>query len=538
VRHRPVLVTACFLFLGTWLLLSATSAGHFFVADEMTYFYMAQSFVDHGTFDVPSGETDLNVRQSQRGKDGKYYSPYSFGHSLYLVPWVWVADGVQGLLHTPWSPVFTFSFAHSLTTSLTWTVFFLILLSYGLPVRKALIFALASLASTLAFPYARTLFAEPVLALGLTVAWLCFRNRGKHSFGFALLGALALAFAVTVRPSAAVLLPGLWLLAWQQAGSHQAGVEVPPSRRRRYKRLVLVMSISLIGLILFGFYNYSRFGRFLATGYPPLSTGQPQGFTTPLWFGFAVFLASPGKAVWLFNPLVVLAAAGWRRLWSTDAAAAIFVAWIFTSNLVVHSLWTQPEAGVCWGPRFFVGVLPVLLLPAAFFWHRSNSTKVRYGMAALVLIGLLVQVVGTSVNYSGVLVFESMVPRFASKAVYYTSPDTYNLAFSPFPSHIGKLSEILSQGNLLAVRPEAVRAASDRSATHSFPFWCDTLDVWAVQLTKDGYPAGRVLTIEIWLVFSGVVCLFLAFRKANTATARNEKQDEILGDHATLVLPD
>ena len=34
VQRRSVLIPGCFLFLGTWLLLSATSAGHFFVADE------------------------------------------------------------------------------------------------------------------------------------------------------------------------------------------------------------------------------------------------------------------------------------------------------------------------------------------------------------------------------------------------------------------------------------------------------------------------------------------------------------------------
>ena len=219
VQRRSVLIPGCFLFLGTWLLLSATSAGHFFVADEMCYFYMAQSFADHGTFDVPSRAVDINVAQAQLGKDGKYYAPHSFGHSLYVVPWVWAGRLCQRMLGAPWAPVFTFSFAHSLTISLTWTLFFFILVSYGLRVSRALVFAAVSLVSTLAFPYARSLFAEPVLALGLTGAWLCFRARGRYSFSFALIGAGSLAFSLTVRPAAAVLLPGFWLLAWQQLKS-------------------------------------------------------------------------------------------------------------------------------------------------------------------------------------------------------------------------------------------------------------------------------------------------------------------------------
>ncbi len=516
MQRRPILVTGCFLFIGMWLLLSATSAGHFFVADEMCYFYMAQSFVDHGKFDVPSRAVDINVRQAQLGKDGRYYAPYSFGHSLYLAPWVWVGRAVQGLFNTPWAPVFAFSFAHSLTTSLTWTMFFLILVNYHLPVRTALIFSLASLVSTLAFPYARSLFAEPVLALGLTGAWLCLRNRGSHWFLVSLIGAFALAFSTTVRPTAAVLLPGFWLLAWQQftvAGRPSGGW-------RRYKGLGVVVLISLSGLVLCGLFNYQRFGSFLMSGYPPLSNGRPQGFTTPLWFGLAVFLASPGKAIWLFNPLLILSAVGWRRSWTTQTGTAVFVAWIFFSNLVLHSLWTQPEGGFCWGPRFFVGVLPIILLPAALFCEQMHAPSARYGWGGLVLLGLLVQGLGTSVNYSAVLLFESMVPKQASKAVYYTSPDTYNLSFSPFPAHIDKLARIVSEGDLLARRPEPVRVASDRSATHSFPFWCDAIDVWAIHLIKDGYAARRVVTLEVLLVISGMASVLLAFWAAQESPGR------------------
>lgn len=511
------LITACFLFVGTWLLLSSTSAGHFFVADEMCYFYMAQSFVDHGKFDVPPGSVDVNVRQARQGRDGRYYAPYSFGHSLYLAPWVWVGRFSERVFARPWAPVFAFSFAHSLTTGLTWALFFLILLTYEIPPRRALVFALVSLISTLAFPYARSLFAEPVFALALTAAWLCFRARGGNWFIFVLLGGIALAFSVTVRPTAVVLLPGYWLLAWQQATLCCEGPQTRPARWRYYLAWGSVVSISLFGIVLFALYNYSRWGSFLTVGYPPLSTGQPPGFTTPVWFGFAVFLASPGKAVWLFTPLLVLSAMAWRRLWNNEAVTAVFVAWTFASSLVVHSLWSQPEGGICWGPRFFVGVLPVLLLPACLFWHWTRSRQARVGMVALVLLGLVVQAVGMSVNYSGVLIFESMLPTFARKAVYYKAPDTYNLAYSPFPAHLERLSEIVSEGNPFALRPEAVRIASDRSATHSFPFWCDTLDIWAIHLVKDGYPASRVLVIEALLILAGMVLLFFAFKSATIA---------------------
>ena len=267
-------------------------------------------------------------------------------------------------------------------------------------------------------------------------------------------------------------------------------------------------------MLLFGLYNYQRFGALATIGYPPLSNGQPTGFSTPLWFGLAIFLASPGKAIWLFNPLLLLSAFGWKRLWNSERTAAIFVAWVSLSNLVLYSLWIQPEGGFCWGPRFIVGVLPVMLLPAALFWHETRSRTVARAMAALVLVGLLVQVIGTSVNHSAILLFESMVPRFASKAIYYDSPETYNLAFSPFPAHVDKIKTIVSSGTAMALRPQEIRAFSARSTTHSFPFWSDTFDIWAIHLLKDGYPAGRVLGIEALLIVAGSLSILLAFRTA------------------------
>jgi hypothetical protein len=497
-------MTGSFLLLGMLLLLTATSAGHFFVADEMCYFYMAQSFVDHGKFDVPSREVDVNVRQAQVGKDGRYYAPYSFGHSLYLAPWVWVGRAAHSLFGAPWAPVFAFSFAHSVTMSLTWTLFFLVLLDYGLPARRALVFTLISLVSTLAFPYARSLFAEPVLALTLMASWLCLRSRGARALVFSICAGLVLAFAVTVRPGAAVLLPGFWLLAWRQT----------EGERFRKTRTGVVALISLTGIGWIAFFNYLRFGTILSSGYPLLPSGKAVGFTAPLWFGLTIFLASPGKAIWLFNPLLVISGIGWKRVWTDHRTTALFVAWLFLANLGLHAVWCQPEGGTCWGPRFFVALLPMLLLPAALFWNQNDSTNVRLALGGLATLGFLVQIVGVAVNYSSVILFESMVPKFASKAVYYDAPGSYNLAFSPFPAHIDRLAGILSEGSVLALRPDSVRVASERSTTHSFPFWCDAIDVWAVHLVKDGYSAARVLTIESLLVILAAASLLLAFRTA------------------------
>jgi len=516
VQHRPVLPTACFLFLGTWLLLAATSSGHLFVADELCYYHMARSFVDHGGFDVPSPQEDLNIRQAQLGVDGRYYTPFSFGHALYLAPWVWVSQGVQGFLQKPWAPVFTFSFVHAFTTSLTWMLFFVILVDGGVLTRRALLFTLASLFSTLAFPYARSLFSEPALALSLTVAWFCFGRLNSRWFLFALAGGAALAFAVTIRPPAVVLLPGLWLLAWRQAAL-KAMENVADSGVRRWRtagRVVVVIAISLVGTALVVFFNYYRFGDISNLGYPPFPSGRAQGFTNPIWNGLAIFLLSPGKAIWLFNPLLILSAIGWRLMWNKERLIAGAIAWVFLANLILHSLWIQPEGGVCWGPRFFVGILPILLLPAGFLWGLGISRRLNVATTALVILGLAVQTMGVVVNYSGLIAYESLVPRWASRAIYYDSPDRYNLLFSPFPAHKEKLREILAAGPILALRPESMREASERSRTHSFPFWCDTLDFWPIHLIKDGYPVLPVLAIETAMVLAGMTLVLLAFRKS------------------------
>jgi hypothetical protein len=501
VKRRPLYITGCLLFLGMWLLLSATSTGHVSISDEVCYFYMARNFLDHGKFDAPQGAL-AHVISHQQFSGGGYSTPYSFGHSFYLLPWVVVGRALQVLVNKPWTAVFAYSFAHSLTTSLAWTCFFFILLHYGLPARRALIFSLVSLVSTLAFPYARTLFAEPVLMLMFAIAWLCFLRPGAW---MAVLGGLALAFAITVKPSAAVLLPGFLWLAWRQT----------ETGRHPYWRLGLIALISSLGLVLFGLYNYDRFGGEIFTyGYGTFEGGEPVGFSSPVWFGLAVFLISPGKAIWLFSPLILLGVIGWKHTWVNHRTTAIFIAWSFVSYLVLHSAWCRPEGGVCWGPRFLVPVLPMMLLPAALFWNQNRSKNVRLAFTAFVTLGLFVQIIGTAVNHPSLLTFELVVPEFASKAVYCDSSSRYNLAFSPFSLQIEKLAEIASEGSLLGLRPEAVRTAADRSATHGFPYWCDGLDIWAIHLVKDGYSAARVLTIEGLLIASGVLLVLLAFQKS------------------------
>ncbi len=514
---RKPAVTALFILLGLWLLLAAGSSGHVSVTDEVGYYFMARSFVDHGWFEVPAVADSGNLRSARQGRDGRHYLPFSFGHAVYLSPWVWLGNKLQPALGVEWAPVFVASFAHSLSTATTWALFFLILLTYGVRHRRAAIFAVLAMASSLAFPYARSLFSEPLLALLLTAAWLCFRQQGSRWFLFAALGGLALALAITVRPTTVVLLPAFWFLAWEQ---HRSQVTTrltwrPSGWIRGGWRLGVVCLLAILGIGLFIGYNYARFGQLFTTGFTVFPDGRPVGWNSPIWYGLAVFLISPGKAIWLYAPLLVLGAVGWRSLWKCARISAISVAWLFIANLVLHSLWCQPEGGYCWGPRFFVGILPLLLLPAAIFVDRESGRLLGLRTAAVVLVclGIGVQLLGTVANFSTVISLHRLASRSSAVSPYYYPAGRYNLRFLPFQAQKAVIADTLSSGDLLSERLDAITQYTNRLLIVTFPYWSDTLDIWSVHLVKDGFSPVAVWTVQIGLVLAGLFLLSAAFRR-------------------------
>ena len=69
-------------------------------------------------------------------------------------------------------------------------------------------------------------------------------------------------------------------------------------------------------------------------------------------------LFSPGKSVFLYSPVLLLAVAGWPAFYRRHAplASALVALWLLLLVSLRASVWT---GGLTWGPRFLLPLLPV-----------------------------------------------------------------------------------------------------------------------------------------------------------------------------------
>ncbi len=301
-----------------------------------------------------------------------------------------------GLVHTVW----LFSI---LVTALTAGTLYLYGLALGYRARSAALVALAFGLTTIAWPYSRTFFREPLFTwLALLSAYLILRTRQRLSAGrpalkSALAGAMALGLTLFAKEAALLLLPA-------------AIVEALPSRlgrvrlTRRQAAVLAIMAaigaatilIILNADILFGISNRYAFVRRLQQA----RTNLPD-----VGKGVLGYLFSPARSLWLFSPVLLLGLAGpfilaRQRRWRQIAVPLVALVIVVVGYAAVLGI-PQWYGGRGWGPRYMVPLTPFLalwLLPVCdHLMGRRTSRRARVGASLVIALSLGVQVLGVFV---------------------------------------------------------------------------------------------------------------------------------------------
>ena len=388
--HRAVCLGVVLFFLGIYLLAGGDG---FYSTDGETMLRTTWAIVDRGQLSIPC---DPGQPSAIEGRDGRCYSRYGLGQPLAAVPLYLIGKGVSAAFPMlDYGDVLRFTMARfnqfimALACGMICALGRLIYRSSKMGVGLALLFGLG----TLALPYARFYFNEPLTMLGFLIALygaLAYSAGGlrKHL----LIGGAGFGLAVLTRTTSVLLLPLFLAYVWF-ARTPWASTSAMSGWRMRLRQILLfLLPVIALGLIQAA-YQFWAFGDFLSGGY------QGEGWQTPILAGLYGLLFSSGKSLFLFVPLALLAPWGWVR-WVIEGRrreAYLFVA-TFVLWLLFHAGWWTWHGGWSWGPRFLVPMLPFLILPLGSLWRLGRGARIA--IVFLALAGFVVQLGGILIDFN------------------------------------------------------------------------------------------------------------------------------------------
>lgn len=385
-----------------------TTGGQPFISDGEVMFLTAVRIVDAQTLALPEWATAFP--QVVRGHDGLCYSRYGLGQPLIGALFYWIGRYVVAWYVLPVANDFFVgrfvtlllpACATALTGALVCAWAERLYCSVRVAVALALLYGLG----TMAWPYSRFFFSEPLFTLCLFLsAFAIYQQRP-------LLAGLACGYALATRLDGMVLLPALFAYAWLKG--HRLGM----------------MGKMLFGLLPGGvvvlLHNWVRFHTFTEQGY------GGEGFTGNVFVGLYGLLLSSGKSVFLYVPLLLAFPFAVRAFAVRFRSEAVLVGLVVVITLLKSAWWWCWWGGWCWGPRFLLPVMPFLILAMGVLY---NQGVWRYVM------GFLLFPLSLAINLLGILVDFNSYLRDVTRGdtmreyVYLFQP-----AYSPIVAHVKRL---------------------------------------------------------------------------------------------------
>jgi len=284
-----------------------------------------------------------------------------------------------GLVQTVW-------LLNVVLTALTGTLIYHYARLLGYETRTAIGATLLFGLATIAFPYSKTFFREPLLGVLLLICAYCLERWRRAGWRWLLPAVAALFGAFLTKDAAILILPVLLVIV------------LPPIRKVNRRSLLTVVGLVVVALVVTILLSRVVGGRFdIAARLNHLlenSSAIPDAL--------AGFLISPGRSIFAFSPALLLALPGGLILLRRGAVRLLLVAVTALLSFVCGYALLQNVnwyGGTAWGPRYMVPLTPylaLLTLPALQSLPRARlPAKIVAGMliagsAALQTLAILI----------------------------------------------------------------------------------------------------------------------------------------------------
>ena len=395
--------------------------------------------------------------------------------------------------------------------------------------RVAVVGSLIYAVGTMAWPYAKFDFSEPlVTTLLLASVWLSLVFGATGRRRFVLLAGLAVFAAVLTKYVSLIAVP--ILVAGLVANAKPGGSWGDAIRDSL--RPVLLFLAPFVGILPAALVAAAVLFDFRLLYEQELLGGLQRGWLElPFELGLGGLITSWGKGVLWYNPilLVTLPVLPWfvrRHGWRSLAFVAIPIAYALLYSR--KQVW---YGGNAWGPRYLVPTLPLLVIWGAPLFERvverARTWVPGAALAAVVLVSASVQVMGVAKDFIGYLdLFQQQVAGAVPlKGAVYGGADYqpwssiqpegdfaavfYAYQFSPLLAHAWLLRA--DAVNLLAPdRTDWLADALGRTPWSRFgidavpasPQHGLGLDFWSLSLVESflAYPAFLIWVVSLLLV--------------------------------------
>jgi hypothetical protein len=248
-------------------------------------------------------------------------------------------------------------------------------------------------AATVLWPYGTSLFTEAWQAAAFVwaAAFLLEARAVKKPAARVVAAGLLLAIAGLTKVTSLVFAPAFVIAVL-------AARTIALDRRMR-AALVLSGGIALATAVHLG-WNAYRFGALFDFGYDwseTIPVPPPHTFSiVDLPRGLALLLVSPGKSIFLWAPVTVLALLNAGRSWKRDPALTAGLGTALAVGLLFYGGYLFVEGGYSHGPRHLVPIVPLLILAAA------GPDASRWSRPALLwcgVVGLVMAILATGVSF-------------------------------------------------------------------------------------------------------------------------------------------
>ncbi len=385
---------AGFVFTFLFSVYGLSYSGTFSSDDEHIFAASAQNLARQGSLSIPQVYGNSRLQELSKMP---FYTAVEPGQAITGAIFVRLADRLGvGTVHALF-------WLNPLVTALTGCVVFLTVLTLGYSERAAVLAAVLYGTATIAWPYARTHYRDPLAALLVAAAYLVFewghgerRTPRDRALSWALISVF-IAAAVLTKSMAAAALPLLWAIGLWRARRENTSVSV----------VVGAMLLTLLGAILatwlmapegsYGRFSWPYIGFLANAAWIKTRFAVMQSLVGPLF--------SPGKGLFVYSPVLLLALTSWFGLRKDSRNATVFPLLLSLALVALYSVfldrdwWTVTN----WGSRFTLLATPPLVVACVPALERgifSRRKWLRLSLFLLITISMLVQVGGVAVPNS------------------------------------------------------------------------------------------------------------------------------------------